>query len=820
MSGTVYPPPKEPEALFNASNWNDPSTGSLSQEEADQRYLIKVVPDTAQSFETFGGGISTNLITALNGNMQIGNIGSTVFFVGNTLIANVQTLDVTDAQILVNKNGVTPLDAGLQVESGGNIVSSLLNNAQADWVLSSANNRMYLDSIGEKTANATVTFINPITVDDSSGSLSKMEASFICVEKGMDRGGMKLTPSTDFCFGTFNNLPLHLKTNNTTRATFDGANGDFDVGNIQIVGRANILGSANIRSLQTFGNTTIGNNTADLHTVQGSMNVSGVITAGTGNSVFSGNVETGTLFFNAMQSTGTSFNMRVNTGANTTRTILSVASTGVVLGKPSTTGTITIGSLNAGDTGAVDTRVANVVMSSAQTTGFLVANLGAVDQTSNLIINHANVNRAVDVRINDVTKARIDNTQTFLSTALQSTGSYTCEGAVVVDGVFTRVSSNPLTLNSNQANGNIRMVAGNSTVINVFNGWANITGNLTASSNVITPINSSYWIGSNSSDNQTQKLRLHHAGNNGAFIDWNESVTNNSKITFRYGGVSPTGVFVMDGSGRMGINTTVANQNLTVVGNASISSTLNVTSNVVAGNIGVVGVLTMNGNATVGNLSVSSSGSMGSLTVIGNANIGNIRTNGDIVLPEGHSYWIGSNNTDNQPNKLRLLLAGGGGSYMDWNGVGTDAFFMRYGTSIPSVKFSFFGNTGSLGVNTTSAPQTLTVNGNASVSSTLAVTGNLTASSNAIVGALATYTNQTPFKVQHGNTDGTTSSGTVTFPNAYTTTPTVIVTSLRNNTITATVYVTTANTTQFNWQCRNNANALAVTQTNWLAIGT
>jgi hypothetical protein len=224
-----YAPPVEDVPIFNLENWTVQDTNGLTEAEGDLRYLLKKQPDVATALETFNQGISTNSILAYGGNLSIGNIGSTIYLYGNTVVANVSNLDVFDAQITVNKGGLVPTNAGIQVDSSNIIVSSLLNDANADWVLSSSNNRIYLDSIGEKTANATITAINPITINDGSGSSSQLEPAFLCVQNGSDRGGMKLTPSTDFCMGTFNALDLHIKTNNTNRIDIDGTNGNVTI---------------------------------------------------------------------------------------------------------------------------------------------------------------------------------------------------------------------------------------------------------------------------------------------------------------------------------------------------------------------------------------------------------------------------------------------------------------------------------------------------------------------------------------------------------------------------------------------------------------
>lgn len=111
-----------------------------------------------------GSGIS--LGNSGSSNISIGNASSNITLYGNTTYVNVTNLEVDDANILVNKNGITPLNAGLQVESSGSIVSSLLNDSSGDWVVSSTNNKIYVDEISEKTVGHDVVFGSGISMKD------------------------------------------------------------------------------------------------------------------------------------------------------------------------------------------------------------------------------------------------------------------------------------------------------------------------------------------------------------------------------------------------------------------------------------------------------------------------------------------------------------------------------------------------------------------------------------------------------------------------------------------------------------------------------
>ena len=60
---------------YNNSFFASGSSGSLSQAQADARYLIKIETDSASSLETFSGGIATENIdtSSLTQDLNIGN---------------------------------------------------------------------------------------------------------------------------------------------------------------------------------------------------------------------------------------------------------------------------------------------------------------------------------------------------------------------------------------------------------------------------------------------------------------------------------------------------------------------------------------------------------------------------------------------------------------------------------------------------------------------------------------------------------------------------------------------------------------------------
>jgi hypothetical protein len=285
---SLYPPPLEDQAIFNPVNWEASTQGDLTQQQADARYIFKTQSDTATGLITFTNGIVTNSLQSYTGNISIGSngtannivIGSSntnVFLYGNVTSIEVSNLVVEDASIILNKNGISPLGAGIEIESNGSIVSSMLNDINGDFVFTSGNNRIYVDSIGEKTANSNITFIDPILVNDGSGTIAKVEPSFFYLENGSDRGFLKLNPASDFNMGTSSNLDLYLKTWNTTRMTIegDGSNINMEIPLI-MKSEANVLGNLRVsKEIIATGNITGGNLITN-----GSLGTNGNLSAG------------------------------------------------------------------------------------------------------------------------------------------------------------------------------------------------------------------------------------------------------------------------------------------------------------------------------------------------------------------------------------------------------------------------------------------------------------------------------------------------------------------------------------------------------------
>jgi hypothetical protein len=273
---------------------------------------------------------------------------------------------------------------------------------------------------------------------------------------------------------------------------------------------------------------------------------------------------------------------------------------------------------------------------------------------------------------------------------------------------------------------------------------------------------------------------------------------------------------------------TLKSSNIYSDGNIQINTANTTILNISSGGANVNGNLGVTGDTTLtGNLVISGSTTLtGNLVLSGDTTFsGTVTGNGlvstaNVLIPIGSSFWSGANTTDDQSQKLRISHAGNTGVFVDWNESITNnsKITFRYGGASPTPLFAMDG-LGRLGVGTTSPSQSLTVFGDASVSTTLSCGGDFTTTGNAAVSAMSMYFGQVPFRIQYGNT-AVANSGNVIFDVEYSATPIVIVSHIRDSTTAASVWVKTASASNFTWECRNNNNNLADTTLNWVAYGT
>jgi hypothetical protein len=120
--------------------------------------------------------ISSSNISTLNGSIQMGSIGDNVYIVGSEirLIGNVIGYDsgnvvIVDDRIELNAGGgnILASNSGISILGDGNIaLSNILTNADFDWVFTSPNNKVIIDTLEVANLNVSLPVSN-ITIDNS-----------------------------------------------------------------------------------------------------------------------------------------------------------------------------------------------------------------------------------------------------------------------------------------------------------------------------------------------------------------------------------------------------------------------------------------------------------------------------------------------------------------------------------------------------------------------------------------------------------------------------------------------------------------------------
>jgi hypothetical protein len=237
MSAYNPPTPNPPTPIYNPSEFTVVDTTGITETEADARY-IKKSGDTATGLINFANDLTTNSIDVFTGGnlnigtsvnndiITIGNPTANVFIYGNITSIDVQNLVVEDSTITVNKNGLTPTGAGLEVESANVIVSSLLNDATGDWVLNSTNDRLYLNELKEYTVGGNINALSNIIVNRGLGPKVVITDRNLESTNGTVINELKTDiAATHGMVGTRTAHNLEIHTNNTPRATFNGTTG-------------------------------------------------------------------------------------------------------------------------------------------------------------------------------------------------------------------------------------------------------------------------------------------------------------------------------------------------------------------------------------------------------------------------------------------------------------------------------------------------------------------------------------------------------------------------------------------------------------------
>lgn len=251
-----YTKPTRQGTYFNSSDYKQ-SSEPITQAEGDIRYLNKT-GDTSTGVQNFPLGLTSSEISDTSSllisspNIYIGEPGDSIVMQGDLTTINTTNLDVKDSLITINKNGTntTAQGSGLQVEGTlGIIKASIKLDSSLDFEITSTNNKIRVDNIGEKTTSANIKFNNNIDVNNNN-LLNVNTADITAITDITNITGVN---NTDVLFSSLGTGDLILSTAGTTRMTLkdDGdislANGtDIIMVNGDILGVEYVTGPNNI----------------------------------------------------------------------------------------------------------------------------------------------------------------------------------------------------------------------------------------------------------------------------------------------------------------------------------------------------------------------------------------------------------------------------------------------------------------------------------------------------------------------------------------------------------------------------------------------
>lgn len=207
---TSYVPPVEITPIFNSKNFDE---ATVSQRYADNKYLIKVIPDKAISLESFLAGIETQDI---NSNTDILNLATnttnTTLNIGNSVITN-------------NITGISNEINGPTVITGSTEINGLTVITGSTDIIGQT------DITGALNVSSDITTLTSAIIGDSATSATIIEPTQIMVKNNSNKFIVKINSGTGCTVGTFNSMDLKLITNNTTRATINSTGTSFNISN-------------------------------------------------------------------------------------------------------------------------------------------------------------------------------------------------------------------------------------------------------------------------------------------------------------------------------------------------------------------------------------------------------------------------------------------------------------------------------------------------------------------------------------------------------------------------------------------------------------
>lgn len=143
------------------SNTANIASGNITNLQANNITANELICDSV----TFDNLINTSNTLTLEGSViNIGNSGSQVNIIGSTTFIDTTNTNITDNLITLNKNGLSAVNSGIEIEDTGSIIASLKLDSAGDFIITSPNNKLTVDNI--TTTNITdVSTVSAITAN-------------------------------------------------------------------------------------------------------------------------------------------------------------------------------------------------------------------------------------------------------------------------------------------------------------------------------------------------------------------------------------------------------------------------------------------------------------------------------------------------------------------------------------------------------------------------------------------------------------------------------------------------------------------------------
>ena len=526
---------------FNSAFYNNTSSSSstgLTIAEGNALYLMKTVPDTASSIESFSSGILTNSLD-YSGALTIGGTNATSIQVGNatttqTSIYNPLSIGVLNAGNGISVDTITPYSGGNMtlgsnvsynanflggINAVGNITTSRIaaNTYDANGAASMLIGNTNATAISLGKATITTNVLGNFSVSGNTQMTGNLNVSGITTDiNGLKTSLLDTSSAGALTIGNSTATSISLGkalVNTTIVGNLISANTDY--AGAMTIGNTSAT-SLNIGNTMAAGNITIGGGqtTGYLNLGVSSARTNGGINIGTGS----------TAGYNiAIGGTGTYTSFYGPTTAQSTLTSTGVltASAGITSSSLDYTGAMSIGGTNAtgitiGKTGLLTTQAGNETISG----NLIVSGAGGITST---IVDSSG---ALSLGATNATGITIGKTGVLTTIA----GNQSVSGNLAITGITTMTGNT--------------IMNGNATIAGTLGTTGITTDGVLTCSGLITA-NAGLTVSGTGTSNL---LKFGASGNSGVFIQYGSisqtisvsagSGVNGSTITFSSTGVA------------------------------------------------------------------------------------------------------------------------------------------------------------------------------------------------------------------------------------------------------------------------------------------